>query len=211
MGKFGESLKRGPAKVDNHAAAAPGKARLRRWLLSEIGADQARVFDAYAGSGVMHRSVWRSAAVYLGCDLRFFRPPGRRAFVADNCRVLRALDLAAFTIFDLDAYGSPWTPAMIIAERRRLAPGERIGIALTDGGPMKARMGCIPHDMAALAGAEPQLTGMSLRWRELTARAIERMAERMGGKVEAFQVADSASRPILYSAAILRGWEAAGA
>ena len=66
------------------------------------------------------------------CDTRFFTD-NRPAFVADNRRVLRALDLAAFNVLDLDSYGSPWEQAYIIARRRKLRPGERLGMVPTDG------------------------------------------------------------------------------
>jgi hypothetical protein len=44
-------------------------------------------------------------------------------FCADNTRVLRAIDLSRFSIFDFDAYGSPWVQAVILADRRRVARG----------------------------------------------------------------------------------------
>jgi len=65
----------------------------------------AKVFDAFAGEGQMYSSVWNGADRYVGCDLKY-RPDGRLMFAADNRRVLRAIDLAEFNIFDLDAYGS---------------------------------------------------------------------------------------------------------
>ena len=204
MGKFAATMAARSTKTDNHPARANAKVALRRRVLAAIGEDQARVFDAFAGSGSMHRAVWNRAAEYTGCDVRRFGGT-RRAFVADNMRVLRAVDLAAFNVFDLDAYGSPWKQATIIAARRELQPGERIGLVFTDGAPMRARLGAIEAGLANLAGVDTGLTGMSLRWRELTARALETMAARMGGTVKHFWAADTGSRPILYSAAIFVG------
>lgn len=207
--KFAAAMAARAVKTDNHPERAHAKVALRRQLLAAIGADSAAVFDAFAGSGAMHRAVWRQAASYTGCDKRWFGGD-RLAFVADNCRVLRAINLAAFNLFDLDAYGSPWTQATIIAARRPLAPGERLGLVLTDGSPMKARLGAVPGDLAALAGVPVESAGMSLRWRELTGAALHELARRMGGWLEEFWAADTGSRPILYSAAVLVGGSSGG-
>ena len=79
------------AKVDNNPAAEAAKVAIREHVLSVV--QPAGVFDAFAGSGVMHRNVWHKASHYCGCDQRHFRD-GRLAFVADNRRVLRAIDPA---------------------------------------------------------------------------------------------------------------------
>ncbi len=204
MGKFAGKMAAKAVKTDNHPARANAKVALRRRVLASIGAGEAQVFDAFAGSGAMHRAVWHDAAGYVGCDLRWFGGD-RRAFVADNLRVLRAIDLARFTIFDLDAYGSPWRQAMIVAARRALVPGEKLALVLTDGSPMKARLGAVPADLAALAGVPREAAGMSKRWRELTARALTTLAGQMGGELLEFWAADIGSRPILYSAAVIGG------
>jgi hypothetical protein len=107
-------------KVDNHPRAAGDKARLRELVLAAVGAP---VFDAFAGSGEMFRRVWYKAPAYVGCDLRWFPDDPRPAFVADNRRVLRCLDLARLGVFDLDAYGSPCEQA-IIAARRSVKPDD---------------------------------------------------------------------------------------
>lgn len=192
------------SKVDNHVARAPAKVALRRALLAEIGPGQAHVLDAFAGAGAMHRAVWRDAASYVGCDLRWFGGD-RPAYVVDNMRLLRCLDLDRFTVFDLDAYGSPWKQATIIAARRRLAPGERIGLALTDGAVMRARLGAVPAAMSELAAVSPTMAGANRVWRDLSARSLEELARRMGGRLEGFWAAETGSRPILYSTAVLAG------
>jgi len=208
MGKFGAAMAAKAVQKDNHPARAHAKVAVRRLMLAAIGADKARVFDAFAGSGAMFRAVWHQATAYTGCDLRHFGgvlDTHRKAFVADNLRVLRAVDLAAFNVFDFDAYGTPWKAMTILAARRRLLPGEQIAIVLTDGAPMRARLGAIEAQLAAMAGVDTRLTGMSLRWRELTARALAEAARRMGGSVREFHVANTGSRPILYSGTVIVG------
>lgn len=119
----------GAAKQDSSPSAVRAKATIRHNVLTAIGAERAHVFDGFAGSGHMFGLVWRHAASCTGCDKRFFRD-GRVAFVADNVRVLRAIDLGRFNVFDFDAYGSPWEQITIVLARRRLQTGESIGLVL---------------------------------------------------------------------------------
>lgn len=107
-----------PAKRESSNIGA--KIKIRENVLLAIGTDRASVFDAFAAAGELHKAVWHRAHSYVGCDLQFFRDD-RMAFVADNRRVLRSIDLAQFNLFDLDAFGSPWEQAYIIAKRRPLA------------------------------------------------------------------------------------------
>ena len=146
---FGASLTGDKAqRIDR----APAKVSMRRNVLDAIGRDRARVFDAYAGPGAMYDGAWYEAAQYTGCDEEWFRD-ARRVFVADNQVVLRALDLDAFNIFDLDAFGSPWECATIIAARRKVQPGEaRQALCLTDGSGLRLKLSGVPHALARLAG-----------------------------------------------------------
>lgn len=147
MAKFSKQLKSSAKKTNNHPASAAMKIALRRHLLDAV--PHPRVFDAFAGSGKMFREVWKDAAAYVGCDLKWYRDE-RSVFVARNERVLRAIDLSDFNVFDFDAYGSPWLQVQILAARRRIAPGERIGLALTDGSGLKLKMGQAPKALATL-------------------------------------------------------------
>ena len=76
-------------KTDNAPAARAAKLEIRRNVMAAIGAP-VHVFDAFAGTGELHRAVWKDAASYVGCDKRYL-PDGRKMFVADNRRVLRAI------------------------------------------------------------------------------------------------------------------------
>lgn len=181
MAKFSEKLRASP-KRHNHPAARDAKVTIRRSVLVEIGAEAARVFDAYAGAGEMFHAVWRAAADYVGCDKTWFQDE-RRLYVADNLRVLRAVDLGRFTIFDLDAFGSPWEAAIIIAARRRVEPGERVGIVLTDGSGLKIRQGGIPKGLAELSGLRGKPAGLT-RWQDdVTDMAIASLCRRMQAQV----------------------------
>src|SRR5882724_8409621 len=118
--------------VDNTPKAFKAKVAIRRNVLAAIRPDCTVVFDAFAGTGKMFSEVWKDADRYTGCDLKPQRD-SRLMFCADNRRVMRAINLAEFNIFDLDSYGSPWVQAVILADRRRVAPGEQIGLILTEG------------------------------------------------------------------------------
>jgi hypothetical protein len=194
------------AKKHNAASALSAKVELRRNILDAIGAERAHVFDAYSGPGAMHAAVWSKAATYVGCDEEWFRDE-RRVFVADNQLVLRTLDLKAFNVFDLDAYGSPWEVATIVAARRGLTPGEQVGIALTDGTDLRLKMSGVPHAFARLVGMPARSTKLVNRSHELMAsKALGEMARRMGGRIVRRWVASSTIKAgMQYHAMIVEG------
>lgn len=194
------------AKKHNAPGAVVAKVTLRRHLLSAIGPDRAHVFDAYAGPGAMHAAVWREAASYVGCDTEWFRDE-RRVFVADNQLVMRALDLAAFNLFDLDAFGSPWETATILAARRRLLPGERVGLAVTDGCGLKLKMSGVPHALARLVGLDASTVKLANRAHDLmVGKALAEVACRMNARVARHWQASQGQRASMrYHALVLEG------
>jgi hypothetical protein len=138
-------------KVHNSPAAAGQKVDLRRHALAFVGGpSKARVFDVFAGRGMMHAEVWEPAAVYVGCD-ETWQPsdPGRR-YVGDNRLVMRAVDLSGFNVFDFDAYGSPWEQMLILAARRRWKKGEMGALVVTDGSSLNLRFGSAPKAIGQL-------------------------------------------------------------
>jgi len=139
-------------KTHNAPDAKEAKVRLRQYALDAV--PNASVLDAFAGRGEMHRAVWHKATRYVGCDLVWERAdPGMR-FAADNKRVLRAIDLAPFNIFDLDAFGDPSEQMLIIAARKRWGAGERGALILTDGSSLKTRFGSLSRGQAEFAGMQ---------------------------------------------------------
>lgn len=163
-------------RLHNQATAA--KVALRENVLAAVGSPAA-VFDGFAGLGEMHRKVWFRAAGYVGCD-RVWARDDRVCFAADNRRVMRSIDLGEFNIFDFDAFGSPWEQVIILAARRRLAAGEKLGLVLTEGSSLKLRQGGIPLAMAALAGLRGNISGLA-RWHDdIVDKAIGEVCRRMG-------------------------------
>jgi hypothetical protein len=191
-------------QIKNAHASKPAKIEIRRHVLDAIGREAA-VFDAFAGTGEMFRSIWHEARAYVGCDLEWHRD-GRLAYVCDNRRVMRCIDLAPFALFDLDAHGSPWEQATILAARRPVAVGERVGIVLTEGSGLNLKTGKLGNALGQLVGMTVRLDGM-MRWQdEILTRAIEGLARRMRCDVEArWQAKGKTGAAVLYAGVVLRG------
>lgn len=204
---FSASLRNNKVKTNNHPGAAKAKAELRQNVLEQIGASNAAVFDAFAGNGKMFDSVWYQAAAYTGCDLVLYRD-ARLAFVADNRRVLRAIDLRRFNIFDLDAYGSPWEQALIVADRRPIAPGERIALLLTEGSGFNLKLGGMSLALRTLAGLKKGIVGAARQQDAVIDRAIAGLTQRMKAKVvRRWQATGKTGAGMRYVGLILQGNE----
>jgi SAM-dependent methyltransferase len=176
--KFSRTLRSNPRKTDSHPSAQNAKAQIRRNVLQEIGPGTASVFDAFCGAGQMYRAVWKEAARYIGCDRKWYRDE-RMMFVADSRRVMRAIDLSPFSVFDFDAYGAPWEWALILAARRRVQPEERIGLVLTEGSGLKVKLGTLPIALSIASGMKMHLVGGSAAFDQIVNRAVEGIARRM--------------------------------
>jgi len=172
-------------QVENAKLGWRAKVEIRQHVLDVVTPARARVFDAFAGPGLMWAEVWKHAAGYVGCDERW-HADARCCFVADNRRVMRCIDLAPFTVFDLDAFGSPWEQALILAGRRRLAPGELVGLVVTEGTWIKTRTGTgWPAALMQAAGIARAAGGMGDKGMhdELIGRGLRSVVRSMGGKI----------------------------
>lgn len=183
-GMRGRSMSGKPQQ--NHPQATAAKVTIRRNVLDAVwGADRKpdntpRVFDAFAGTGEMFAAVW-SPCVYVGCDTKY-TPDSRTMFCADNRRVMRAIDLAPFNVFDFDAFGSPWHQALILADRRKVQPGERIGVVLTNGDgyalTVRANMP-LPYAMRELTGLRGTVAGLNRQDDYIDGLLMKGLARRM--------------------------------
>lgn len=193
------------AKTHNSHAALGVKIEMRRNVLDSVGRERAHVFDAYAGPGEMYRGAWREAASYTGCDAEWFKDE-RRMFVADNQTVMRSIDLGAFNVFDLDAFGSPWETATILAARRRVAPGETVGLCITDGSGLRLKLSGVPHALARLAGVGGTMKLANRGHDAMFDRALNVVCERMGARVTKRWRASSNQRAAMrYEAVVMEG------
>ncbi len=192
-------------KTDNNPQAFRAKVDIRKRVLDAVGAERAQVFDAFAGSGEMHGAVWRFASGYTGCDVKWARD-ARRMFAADNRRVLRAIDLAPFNLFDLDAYGSPWEQAIIIADRRRVAPGELFGLVITEGAGLSYKANVVPIAIGELTGLRAGIVGLAKKQDAIIDRAINGLARRMSCDVaKRWQAEGRTGASMRYIGLVLRG------
>lgn len=201
------------SKVENAKLGWRAKVQIRQHVLNELTPARTVVFDAFAGTGLMWAEVWKHAAGYVGCDERW-HADARCCFVADNRRVMRCIDLSPFTCFDLDAFGSPWDQALILAARRRLAPGERVGLVLTEGTWMKTRSGTgWPHGLRQATGIVSTAAGMGDKGMhdELIARGLRTVVRLMGGRiVRQWRAIGSTGAQMRYLGSVIEGGDAAG-
>lgn len=194
----------GRTKTDNNPQALKAKVAIRRNVLQAVG-KPAKVFDAFAGEGQMFSEVWREADAYVGCDLKWVRD-SRKMFAADNRRVLRAADLAEFNCFDLDAYGSPFEQAIIIADLRKVAAGEILGLVLTEGSGLALKANQVPAAVQELARVNPGLTGVFRNRDALLQRTIAGLAARFRCSIEKRWQADGKTgASVRYLGLVLRG------
>jgi hypothetical protein len=196
------------AKTNTHPAARQAKIALRERVLNAIGPDRSIVFDAFAGDGEMYRGIWHRAAQYVGCDRKWYRDE-RTAFVADNRRVMRAMsaaDLKRFTIFDFDPYGAPWWQVAILIQRRRLDPGEVLGLVLTEGSGISLKMGHISGGLQFLTGVREGVAGGSMAHEELVDMALTQTARRMQARIiKRWQGRGKTGASMRYIAVLLEG------
>jgi hypothetical protein len=195
-----------PESIDNNPQAHRAKVKMRELVFSAI-AEQAepKVFDAFAGTGQMYSEVWRRAALYTGCDKKLQRD-SRLMFCADNRRVMRAINLQPFNIIDLDSYGSPWEQCVILAERRKVQPGELIGIVLTDGAGFNYKMNSVPAAISILTGLRTKHVGLGKKVDAMVDRAIGGLARLMHcDVVKRWQADGKTGAAVRYIGLVLRG------
>lgn len=194
-------------KRDNSPVADKAKLTVRRQVMDAIGADQAHVFDAFAGEGHMYRGCWNEAASYVGCDKDLFMDQ-RLAYVADNVRVMRAIDLSRFNVFDLDAYGSPWELVYILATRRPMEPAELLGVVLTEGTGLKMNMGGVSKALSALARIKVQMPGMGAARDDVINRALSQICRMLNAEIiHRWQAQGNRGSRIGYIGLVFRGAE----
>lgn len=95
------------------------KVLLREDLLERIKKKNIKVLDAFGGDGLVWTGVLKNSGKNIQV-LRIDRKKDKKgAYLrGDNKRLLKSLDLGAFDIIDLDAYGSPFVQLSIIFEKR---------------------------------------------------------------------------------------------
>lgn len=134
------SLAKNP--TDNQHDSVAAKLQLRENVVRELRAQGApvSVLETHCGLEGVMSAAWSTADSLTGIDVRYRFPDPRRRFIGDAMTVLRAIDLGAFNVFDLDPYGQPW-PLLLALERRAWSRGELGAVVVTDGGSSGLRWG----------------------------------------------------------------------
>lgn len=103
------------------------KVQLRVDAIRQTGKDRVRVLDAFAGEGLIWKSVQEQLPGVefdiLKIEKKPYHEPG--VIAGDNRKVMPSLDLAEFDLIDLDAYGIPYEQLRLCAER---APGVPVAV-----------------------------------------------------------------------------------
>lgn len=104
--------------TDNSNRSA--KKNLRRYATRCLST--LRVLDCYAGNGAMWANV--SKELYLGIEKQRGKGSATNGIVnADNLKMIPNMDLSAYNVIDLDAYGVPYDQMRLIFENKTLQHG----------------------------------------------------------------------------------------
>ena len=121
--------------IYNENSHLPTKVRLRVEALQRIGKDKVHILDAFAGSGTVWRTVQEKLpdveVIVLGIDKKKYI--SANVIMGDNRKVMKGLDLSAFDLIDLDAFGCPWEQLAICAESAGQVPVAITHISITLG------------------------------------------------------------------------------
>jgi len=122
------------------------KVRLRLELIDQIGKDKIHVLDAFAGQGLVWKEIQRQRPdlqiTTVGIEKRKYVNPN--VIMGDNRKAMKGMDLTAFDIIDLDAFGCPWEQLAIAAERAPNVPVVLTHISVT--------LGPVPKGLLKAAG-----------------------------------------------------------
>ena len=158
---------KGPKWKQNDNSHHAPKVQLRVDAILRLKKDRVRVLDAFAGEGLIWKSVQEQLPGVefdiLKIEKKPYAEPG--VIAGDNRKVMPSLDLAEFDLIDLDAYGIPYEQLRLCAER---APGVPVAVtcimsALTPMPVALLMAAQIPREWA-----DKKRTGQILfsRWRE---------------------------------------------
>ena len=194
-----------------HNASPATKIELRRRLIEALGGPAScRVLETHSGPGIMRRGAYSGAREWIGIDTDI-EAPG--AVHYDSTLVLRAIDLSAFNLFDVDAFGSPWHHVWLVSQRRRLVAGERLGLAMTNGAAsqtvarhMRPRRAGWSRQMLDTLGADPDAS-LSQFICDNAERTAQVLVGRWfaPGRIVRWMTARSPSGSTFYFAAIIAG------
>ena len=171
-------------KTNNAKTAA--KKMIRESVISKIGA--LPVLEVFCGNGEMYGSVWNKCESYTGIDIvKYFDE--RNTICGDAVKAVTSIDLSAYSIFDIDAYGSPYTILDIITSR--IQTGKEYGFIITDGTQMDLKLGRICKGIRSLSRIDFHIAKRAHKIHDdIISDIIETLEARLKGKVKNFIIAN---------------------
>lgn len=96
-----------------------GKILLRLEALNQIDKDSITILEAFGGDGIIWNEVKKRTTKELHI-LRIDKKQDKKGVYlrGDNIKFLKSIDLSAFDIVDLDAYGSPYNQLEIVFAKK---------------------------------------------------------------------------------------------
>lgn len=111
-----------------------------------------RILDAYAGKGTIWKKIGEERKIEWYTAIEKERGKNPKAICGDNEKILPRLDLSAYNVIDLDAYGMPINQLLAVLENETLQEGTAIFVTCI-GSPQ----GTLPHEGARFINATPEM------------------------------------------------------
>lgn len=136
--------------VKTNNAKNKSKVTIRQIAFDSV--NEKNVLDVFCGSGEMFNSVWKNAQIYQGIDNKI-TTHNKNVLIGDYLDCLRTIRVSDFSIFDIDAYGSPYKALNYIIDSLKSCgiKFEKIAFVITDGIEIDMRMGNFESAFAKLA------------------------------------------------------------
>lgn len=134
--------------VKTNNAKTNAKQKLRESIFDNI--KDCSVLEVYCGSGEMYKAVWCKAQKYTGIDkVKYFDE--RHTICGDAEKAIRLVDVNAYNVFDVDAYGSPYEILDFIVKKIDQTH-KKIGFVITDGVNMDLKLGRVCKGLRYFVG-----------------------------------------------------------
>ena len=103
-------------------------------------------------------------------------------------------------------YRNPWEQCLILAARRKVAPGEKIGIVLTDGSALKNETWQHANRAQKIAGLRDNVASAARLQDSLIDRAIVNLAKSLNCKIlKRWQATGKTGAAVVYTGLVLQG------
>jgi len=111
-----------------------------------------RILDAYAGKGTIWKKIGEERKIEWYTPIEKERGKNPMAICGDNEKIIPKLDLSAYNIIDLDAYGMPINLLLEVLKNETLQKGTVIFVTC-----IGYARGTLPHEGARFINATPEM------------------------------------------------------